>query len=227
MSIPACRVHSVAVGRCLCRAGASYPLQRVTHIKVLLTTREVVTIRLVCVSIRSVRERLVKRSSVQRSRGMLPAPSWCFGPFRMDPATTCLWRGDQLVPLPPKPFAVLAYLVMQAGKVVTKDALFEAVWPETAVSEGVLKTCIGQIRLALAETARAPQYIATVHRRGYRFMAPVTMREPSPTAVLTQAPQPFAAGATVSAQSEALPPVPMVAREAELAQLSQRWQQAL
>src|SRR5262245_8025634 len=167
------------------------------------------------VRIRSVRERLVKRWSVQRRRGMLPTPSWCFGPFRLDPATTCLWRGDQLVPLPPKPFAVLAHLVTRAGKVVTKDELFEAVWPEIAVSEGVLKTCIGQIRLALAETARAPQYIATVHRRGYRFIAPVTVREPSPTAVLTQEPQTFAA-----------PPVLMVAREAELAQLHQRWRHA-
>src|SRR5262245_38616877 len=191
---------------------------------------------------RSVRARLVKRWSGQRRRGMLPTPSWCFGPFRLDPATTCLWRGDQLVPLPPKPFAVLASLVTQAGKVVTKDELLEAVWPEIAVSEGVLKTCIGQIRLALEETARAPQYIATVHRRGYRFIAPVTVREPAPTAVLTQEPQTFAAGAPVSAQGEArsprlrrrraaslraaLPPVLMVAREAELAQLYQRWRQA-
>src|SRR5262245_14698942 len=159
---------------------------------------------------------------------MLPTPFWCFGPFRLDPATTCLWRGDQLVPLPPKPFAVLAYLVMQAGKVVTKDELLEAVWPEIAVSEGVLKTCIVQIRLALEDTARDPGYIANVHRRGYRIIAPVTVREPAPTAVLTQEPQTFAASATASAQGrQALPPVLMVAREAELAQLYQCWRQVL
>ena len=71
-----------------------------------------------------------------------------------------------MLPLPPKPLAVLAYLVARAGQVVTKDELLEAVWPETVVSEGVLKTCLAQIRRVLGETAQAPQYIATVHRRG-------------------------------------------------------------
>jgi len=80
-----------------------------------------------------------------------------------------------LLPLPPKPFAVLAYLVAQAGQVVSKETLLDAVWPHTAVTEGVLKTCLGQIRQVLGETARAPQYIATLHRRGYRFVAPVVV----------------------------------------------------
>jgi predicted ATPase/class 3 adenylate cyclase len=78
-----------------------------------------------------------------------------------------------LLPLPPKPFAVLAYLVAHAGQVVAKETLLEAVWPNTAVTEGVLKTCLGQIRQVLGERARAPQYITTLHRRGYRFVAPV------------------------------------------------------
>ena len=91
---------------------------------------------------------------------------WSFGAFRLDASTTCLWRGEQLLPLPPKPLAVLAYLVARAGQVVTKDELLEAVWPETVVSEGVLKTCLAQIRRVLSETAQVPQYIATVHRRG-------------------------------------------------------------
>jgi class 3 adenylate cyclase/predicted ATPase/tRNA A37 threonylcarbamoyladenosine biosynthesis protein TsaE len=98
---------------------------------------------------------------------------WCFGPFRLDPTTESLWRDEALLPLPPKPFAVLAYLVVHAGQVVSKETLLEAVWPNTAVTEGVLKTCLGQIRQVLGETARAPQYIATLHRRGYRFVAPV------------------------------------------------------
>src|SRR5262249_47704537 len=80
---------------------------------------------------------------------------------------------EVLLRLPPKPFAVLAYLVAHAGQVVSKETLLEAVWPNTAVTEGVLKTCLGQIRQVLGETARTPQYIATLHRRGYRFVAPV------------------------------------------------------
>ena len=98
---------------------------------------------------------------------------WCFGPFRLDPTTESLWRDEVLLPLPPKPFAVLAYLVAHAGQVVSKETLLEAVWPHTAVTEGVLKTCLGQIRQVLGETARSPQYIATLYRRGYRFVAPV------------------------------------------------------
>jgi DNA-binding winged helix-turn-helix (wHTH) protein len=110
---------------------------------------------------------------------MPPPLSWSFGPFRLDPASGCLWREEQLIPLPPKPLAVLAYLVAHAGQVVTKEALLEAVWPEVVVTEGVLKTCLGQIRRALGEAARKPMYIATVHRRGYRFTAPVTIVEPA------------------------------------------------
>ena len=109
---------------------------------------------------------------------MPSALHWCFASFRLDPTTTCLWRDGQLVPLPPKAFAVLAYLVAHAGEVVPKETLLEAVWPETVVSEGVLKTYMSHIRQALGETARTPQYIATVHHRGYRFVAPVTVRVP-------------------------------------------------
>src|SRR5262245_47366103 len=98
---------------------------------------------------------------------------WCFGPFRLDSTAESLWRDEGLLPLPPTPFAVLAYLVAHAGEVVAKETLLEAVWPNTAVTEGVLKTCLGQIRQVLGETARRPQYIATLHRRGYRFVAPV------------------------------------------------------
>src|SRR5512134_3081625 len=114
---------------------------------------------------------------------------WSFGAFRLDASPTCLWRDGQLLPLPPKPLAVLVYLVAHAGQVVTKDELLEAVWPETMVSEGVLKTCLAQIRRVLGETAQTPQYSVTVHRRGYRFMAPVTVQEvPEPIPEATAEP---------------------------------------
>jgi DNA-binding winged helix-turn-helix (wHTH) protein len=86
---------------------------------------------------------------------MLPSLSWSFPPFRLDPATGSLWRDDQLVPLPPKPLAVLTALVAQAGQVVTKEALLDAVWPTTAVTEGVLKGCIRQIRQVLDDIGGA------------------------------------------------------------------------
>src|SRR4029453_6584022 len=111
---------------------------------------------------------------------------WCFGPFRLDPTTESLWRDEVWLPLPPKPFVVLAYLVAHAGQVVSKETLLDAVWPNTAVTEGVLKTCLGQIRQMLGETARAPQYIATPPRRGFRLVASVmeyTEAIPASTAV--------------------------------------------
>jgi hypothetical protein len=70
--------------------------------------------------------------------------------------------------------AILVSLVTHAGQLVPKEHLLEAVWPETVVSEGVLKSCIAELRKVLGETAQRPQYIATVSRRGYRFIAPVT-----------------------------------------------------
>jgi predicted ATPase/DNA-binding winged helix-turn-helix (wHTH) protein len=167
-------------------------------------------------------------SSAQGGKRTSRLLQWCFDQFLLDPATTCLWWRDQLVPLPPKPFAVLAYLVAHAGRVVTKDELLEAVWPETVVSEGVLKTCMGQIRQVLGETARMPQYIATVHRRGYRFIAPVTAIEPAPTAPTTASP--FHTPLHVrpeGSQTLSSPPIRMVAREAELARLHQCWRHAL
>src|SRR5688500_15662314 len=146
------------------------------------------------------------------------ARSWSFPPFRLDVDTGSLWRGDALVPLPPKAFAVLAALVAQAGQVVTKAALFDAAWPETAVTDGVLKGCIRQIRHALGEHAGTASSIATVHRRGYRFCAPVTPVEGSVSGSVPEgrfaATDPRTPSPVVAA-----PPSGLVGREAELARL--------
>ena len=94
-------------------------------------------------------------------------------PLRLDSANAWVWQGEQCLQLTPKAFAVLRYLLDHPGRVVTKDELLREGWPDTVVSEWVLTTCIRQIRKALGEEAEAPQYIATVHRRGYRFIAPI------------------------------------------------------
>ena len=141
---------------------------------------------------------------------------WHFGSFRLDLDNACLWHAEQRVILRPKTFEVLVYLVTHAGHLVTKEALFDVIWPETAVSDGVLKTSMNELRKALGETAKAPQWIATVHRRGYRFVAPVTMVESAPPVVHLPAP--------VSAPTPALH---LVAREAEVAILHQWFAHAL
>ena len=101
------------------------------------------------------------------------ASQWKFASFRLDPDNACVWRGTEVVALTPKAFAVLQYLVTHAGQLVTKEALLAAVWSEIAVSEAVLKVCLSEIRKALGDAAKTPRFIATMYRRGYRFIAPV------------------------------------------------------
>jgi class 3 adenylate cyclase/predicted ATPase len=98
---------------------------------------------------------------------------WRIGPFRLDLDHACLWRGEERVVLRPKTFDLLVYLVEHAGELVTKDALLAAVWSKTVVAESALTVNMSALRRALGETARTPQFIATEHRRGYRFIAPV------------------------------------------------------
>ncbi len=103
-----------------------------------------------------------------------------FSPFRLDPGNECLWRGTQSIALKPKDFAVLQCLVDQPGQLVTKQELLNSVWSGTTVSEGVLKVCIRRIRRTLGDTAKRPRFIETVHRRGYRFIAPLSAAAESP-----------------------------------------------
>jgi DNA-binding winged helix-turn-helix (wHTH) protein/tetratricopeptide (TPR) repeat protein len=99
---------------------------------------------------------------------------WSFGPFLLDAANARLWRGDRVVPLSPKAFEVLRVLVMHNGALVTKQALLDAVWTDTTVLDAVLKVCVGELRKVLGDHPRSPRFIETAHRRGYRFVAPVT-----------------------------------------------------
>ncbi len=104
----------------------------------------------------------------------MPGAQISFPPFRLDLGNACLWHGTQAIALQPKDFAVLHCLLEHPGQLVTKEVLLDTVWPGTAVSEGVLKVCIRRIRRALGDAASMPQFIKTVHRRGYRFIAPLS-----------------------------------------------------
>src|SRR4030095_8732911 len=109
-----------------------------------------------------------------------PSRPLSFPPFRLDPDNACLWRGTKAIRLTPKAFAVLECLVECHGQLVTKEVLLDRVWPATAVGDAVLKVCVREIRKALRDRVSAPRFVATVHRRGYRFIAAVTDSEPSP-----------------------------------------------
>jgi DNA-binding winged helix-turn-helix (wHTH) protein len=102
-----------------------------------------------------------------------------FGEFRLDPVSGHLYRGDEIVPLAPKSFAVLQFLASQSGRLVSKQELLTAVWPGVFVGDAVLKSTIRELRKALGDDSHEPRFIETAHRRGYRFVAPVSLLEPA------------------------------------------------
>jgi predicted ATPase/DNA-binding winged helix-turn-helix (wHTH) protein len=96
-----------------------------------------------------------------------------FETFELDTSNECLWRSGVQIALPPKPFAVLRYLVENPGRLVTHDELMEALWPETYVQPQVLRTYVLDLRKVLGDDAGQPRFIQTVPKRGYCFVAPV------------------------------------------------------
>jgi DNA-binding winged helix-turn-helix (wHTH) protein/pimeloyl-ACP methyl ester carboxylesterase len=96
-----------------------------------------------------------------------------FGPFHLDVRERRLSRGGKVIPLRLKVFDTLLVLVENAGRLVTKQELLDAVWPETTVEENNLNHNVSVLRKALGEKATSQQYIETVPRVGYRFAASV------------------------------------------------------
>jgi pimeloyl-ACP methyl ester carboxylesterase/class 3 adenylate cyclase len=103
-----------------------------------------------------------------------PKPTLTFGAFRLDPVSGQLFRENAAVPLTPKAFALLHYMATRAGQLIPKKELLDHVWPDVFVGDAVLKTTIRDLRKALRDDPHTPRYIETAHRRGYRFIAPVS-----------------------------------------------------
>ena len=96
-----------------------------------------------------------------------------FGPFRVDVVERLLLRESAPVPLPPKAFDTLLVLVRNSGHLLTKDELLKTVWPDTFVEENNLTQYVSAIRKVLGSGSNGQQYIETVPRIGYRFVARV------------------------------------------------------
>jgi DNA-binding winged helix-turn-helix (wHTH) protein len=99
-------------------------------------------------------------------------PAIHFGDFHLLAGVDLLYRGGEVVPLEPRAVRVLRYLAENHQRVVTKEELLEAVWPEVFTTDAVLKTAISKVRRALGES-EARRFVETYHGRGYRFVAPV------------------------------------------------------
>jgi DNA-binding winged helix-turn-helix (wHTH) protein/TolB-like protein len=96
-----------------------------------------------------------------------------FHEFHFDPANHLLAIGGNPVPLTPKAFEILLVLVQNGGRLTTKEELMKKVWPDSFVEEANLTVNISALRKALADAADGRQCIATVPKKGYRFVAPI------------------------------------------------------
>jgi DNA-binding winged helix-turn-helix (wHTH) protein/pimeloyl-ACP methyl ester carboxylesterase len=104
--------------------------------------------------------------------------AYIFGPFVLDTREGTLLREGRPVQLTPKAFETLVALVERSGHCLGKEELMRRVWPDSFVEENNLSQNVSQLRRALqTEGADAAQYIETIPRRGYRFNAPVAVRE--------------------------------------------------
>jgi serine/threonine protein kinase len=98
---------------------------------------------------------------------------YAFGPFRLDAEKRVLVRAGRPVSLTPKTAEILLVLVENAGHLVHKDELMKRVWPDAIVEEGNLNKNVSVLRKALGEWEGGAEFIETVPKRGYRFVAPV------------------------------------------------------
>jgi len=107
-----------------------------------------------------------------------------FGPFQLDTMSHCLWCGNERMPLTPKAFDVLRYLVEHADRLVTQDELLEALWRDTYVNPEGIRKYILEIRKVLGDQLDRPLFVETLPKRGCRFVAKVVAErlQPAPEA---------------------------------------------
>ena len=103
-----------------------------------------------------------------------------FGPFSLGGKPVCLRRGSDPIKLRPMSLQVLRYLSERPGRFVSKDELLERVWTGRVISASGLRLCVGEIRSALGDDAKNPQYLETIVGKGYRFLEGAGGKAPNP-----------------------------------------------
>ena len=132
-----------------------------------------------------------------------------FGPFALDPEESVLARSGIQIRLQDLPFRLLLMLVERAGEIVTREEMRERLWPENTFVEfdNSLGVAIRKIRESLGDQADAPRYVATIPRRGYRFVAPIIVQEQEqPPKILKPVPEPISEPVAAAVS----PPLPVV-----------------
>jgi DNA-binding winged helix-turn-helix (wHTH) protein/TolB-like protein len=107
----------------------------------------------------------------QTVKGLETRPCYEFGPFALDTIQHALLKQGTIVPLTPKTYDTLLILVQNCGRMLSKEELMQALWPDSFVEESNLTQQVSMIRKALGESANEPRYIVTVPGCGYRFAA--------------------------------------------------------
>jgi Tol biopolymer transport system component/DNA-binding winged helix-turn-helix (wHTH) protein len=111
-----------------------------------------------------------------------------FGPFRVDLPNRLLHRDGQPVRLSGKVFDLLVFFVANSGRLLTKDEILQAVWPDSVVEEGNLARHVSTLRKVLQDGPRDHGFIVTVSGRGYRFDADVSIEAPAASAGFVEPP---------------------------------------
>src|SRR5919199_5332241 len=120
----------------------------------------------------------------RRRRAKETAMIYHFGPYQLDVHCGELRCASRPVVLEPKVFDVLVYLLEHRDRIVTKDELLEHCWAGTFVSEAALTQCLAKIRKVIEDEPAGAPVIQTRYGRGYRFVAPVTVRPHAPVSPL-------------------------------------------
>lgn len=107
-----------------------------------------------------------------------PKRVYQFGPFQLDTGERILKRNGEMVPLTRKAFDTLCLLVENSGCVLQKEEMMNRIWPDSFVEEATLAQNVFTLRRVLGESPTEAQYIETVPRRGYRFIAKVSVVVP-------------------------------------------------
>jgi DNA-binding winged helix-turn-helix (wHTH) protein len=140
------------------------------------------------------------------------AMRYVFDDCTLDTERYELRRASVRIPLRPKVFQLLAYLITHRDRVILKDELIAHLWPNQFIGDTALKSCIMTARKAVGDAGRAQRIIQTLHGHGYRFVADVITDEPTPPAgstgpVPSRVSAPPAPDHTVATGPVAVPPL--------------------
>lgn len=134
-----------------------------------------------------------------------------FDDFALDLDRGELRRGDASVAVEPLAFALLCHLIENAGTLVGKDVLVETVWDGRFITDAAISTVVKSARRALGDDGTRQKYIRTVHGRGFRFVAEVTLRAPAPASAPAQAAVPSPETPQVPSETDPIGAAPTLA----------------